>query len=393
MYDQALVWNTDLGLQVTSLTARLRDFAAVGSGMPLHVSDLWGNDDPPGVTIAAHHWALDGEHLVFEATIRGRALRFELEPLHDATGATLGVTGRAVELEQRGGMHNEVLAHAERFAGMGTWHEDLRTGLVTISDGLRTLLGIEPKPASFDIRGFDHPDETTTIARTIIEQDRDAYVCDHKILCPNGRVRAVRERMRTIVDRRGVAIAQIGTLIDISDFKEREAELADLALHDGLTRLPNRCSLEERLEQTLARCARNKRGCAVLFADLDDFKAINDAYGHDFGDRLLVGVAQRLNRHVRGSDTVARLGGDEFVILVDELLSDEAALDAAHKLLRSLDEPFTIDGRTISLSASIGIATYPRCGTSAAELLTAADREMYEVKRNGGSGVKLAVAA
>lgn len=390
MHDQALVWNTDSQLQVTSLTARLRELAGVGSGMPLHVSDLWGNADPLSVAVVAHHWALDGEELAFETEIRGSAFRFELQPLHDLAGATIGVAGRALELRASDGLHSDALRHAERFAGMGTWHCDLRTDLVTISDGLGSLLGIEPRPYAFNIRTFDHPDERERIARSIAEQESDAYVCDHRVMCAGGRVRTVRERVRTIFDDRGLAIAQLGTLIDISDFKEREAELSELALHDALTRLPNRTSFEERLNAALTRCDRVGRRCAVLFADLDDFKAVNDAYGHDFGDRVLSSVAERLNRHVRSSDTVARLGGDEFVILIDELFSDEAALDAARKILRSLDEPFTVGNRSISVSASIGIATYPRCGASASELLAVADREMYAVKRNGGSGVKLA---
>ena len=106
------------------------------------------------------------------------------------------------------------------------------------------------------------------------------------------------------------------------------AELYELALHDALTRLPNRPALEERMRASLARCERNGRRCAVLFIDLDDFKAINDARGHACGDRVLVAVGDRLTKHLRASDTVARIGGDEFVVLIDDLFTDEAAVDA-----------------------------------------------------------------
>ncbi|MEO9171193.1 MAG: sensor domain-containing diguanylate cyclase [Candidatus Baltobacteraceae bacterium] len=390
MNDHALVWNTDSQLQVTSLSARLRGFAGTGSGMPLRVSDLFGQDDSFSLPVAAHQWALDGEHLTFEAEVRGEMLRFDLQPLLDTAGATIGVAGRASELRTRSRVHARVLEHAQQFAGMGTWHQDLRTGTATLSDGLAPLLGSAIDPQSFDIRAFDHPDDRDAIARAIESQGDGGYTCDHRIASASGRIRAVRERVRTIVDDRGVPIARIGTLTDISDFKEREAELSELALYDGLTRLPNRSSLDERLSEALARCKRNDRRCGVLFADLDDFKAVNDVHGHDFGDRVLASVADRLNRNVRGSDTVARLGGDEFVILIDELFSDEAAVDAARKILRSFDDPFVVDDRAISLSASIGIATFPRCGSTPNELLKAADCEMYAVKRNGGSGVKLA---
>lgn len=392
MYDQALVWNTDTKLHVTSLSARLRDAARIDSGTPLRVSDLFGQDDPYALAVAAHEWALEGEALTFEAAVNGETFLFSLQPLLEVGGATAGVSGRAIPIEGPAGIRAGVLEHAERFAGMGTWHQDLRTGTVTVSHGLMALVGAEIDPKTFDIRAFDHPDEIDTITQTIAEAGNDAYVCDHRIQCAGGRVRAVRERMRTIVDHRGVAVAQIGTLVDISDFKEREAELSELALYDALTRLPNRCALDERLTEALARCSRNDRRCAVLFADLDDFKEVNDEYGHDFGDRILAAVADRLNRYVRGSDTVARIGGDEFVVLVDELFTDDAALDAARKILHSFEEPFVIGDRSVSLRASIGVATFPRCGKTPGELLRAADCEMYAVKRNGGSGVKLAAS-
>ncbi|MDP9025613.1 MAG: PAS domain-containing protein, partial [Candidatus Eremiobacteraeota bacterium] len=247
MYDQALVWNTDMQLQVTSLSARLRGFAGIGPGMPLRVSDLFGQDDPYALSVAAHQWALDGEHLTFEAGLRGQTYRFNLQPLLDASGETVGVSGRAVPVPASGGVHPGVLEHAERFAGTGTWHRDLRTGILTISQGLMALVGAEINAETFDIRAFDHPDERDAITRTIAQSENDRYAVDHRIQCAGGRVRSVRERMRTIVDERGVAVAQIGTLVDISDFKEREAELADLALYDGLTRLPNRSALDERL--------------------------------------------------------------------------------------------------------------------------------------------------
>ena len=392
MHDQALVWTTDTKLQVTSLTARLRDLANIGNGTsaPVYVSDLWGKDDPSNVATVAHRWALDGEQLAFEATVRSGSYRFELQPLQDVTGTTIGVAGRAVEIQHHSPAQTDAHRHAERHAGMGTWHHDLRTGAITISEGLALILGADARTGAFDIRAYDHEGDREVIARSLAAQSPDDYTCDHRIRCPKSRVRIVRERLRTICDDRGIAVSRIGSLIDISDLKEREAELSELALYDALTRLPNRASLEERLAQALARCERSDRRCAVLFIDLDDFKAINDSYGHDFGDRVLSSVAQRLNRHVRGSDVVARMGGDEFVVVVEELFSDDAALDAARKLLRSLDEPLFVDERPVRMSASIGVATYPGGGTTPSRMLQMADREMYAVKRNGGSGVKLA---
>ncbi|MGC2131431.1 MAG: sensor domain-containing diguanylate cyclase [Candidatus Aquilonibacter sp.] len=392
MRNQALIWNTDTSLRVTSLTARLRGFAGIGERKTiLHVSDLWDGPDP--FPILAHQWALAGETLAFEARVHGAHLAFEVEPLLDTYGAIAGVTGRAAEIANPASSLAAAYPHAERAAGLGTWHEDLRTGAVAISEGLANLLGLPYETTHLSLRSFDHPADREQIMRTLAEHENEFnYTCDHRILCQGGRVRSVRERLRTMFDERGVAIARVGSLMDITDLKEREAELCELALHDALTHLPNRHALEERLRASLARCERNGRRCAVFFIDLDDFKDINDAHGHAYGDRVLVAVADRLTRHVRASDTVARIGGDEFVVFIDDLYTDEAAADAARKILHSLDDPLTIGQGTIRVGASIGVATYPGSCSTVPALLAAADREMYAVKRNGGNGIKLAPA-
>ncbi len=392
MREQALIWNTDTTLRVTSLTARLRGFAGVGQEKAsLHVSDLWDDHDP--FPVLAHQWALAGETLAFEARVRGLHLAFEVEPLLDPAGAIAGVTGRAVEIASPSSSLAAAYPHAECAAGLGMWHEDLRTRTFAISEGLANLLGLPYETTHLNLRAFDHPAEREQIARTLAESGSElGYTCDHRILCQGGRVRTVRERVRTMFDAGGAAVARVGSLLDITDLKEREAELSELALHDALTRLPNRAALEERLHASLAHCERSGRRCAVFFIDLDDFKTINDAFGHAYGDRVLVAVADRLTRHLRASDTVARIGGDEFVVLIDDLFTDEAAADAGRKILRSFEEPLHIGDAEVRVRASIGVATYPGACASPAALLAAADREMYAVKRNGGNGIKIASA-
>jgi diguanylate cyclase (GGDEF)-like protein len=395
MHDQSTIWITDTDLAVTSFTARLRDLAGIGDVYRrVHVSDLWGHDEPYGPVIVAHRWALDGQAVSFEAPAYDSIFRFYLEPLQAPDGRIVGVSGRAVDLRetQPPDVPPGTLADAERQAGLGTWNVDLRTGQMRISLGLAAMLGIDPHDDALDIRAFDHPGDREAIARIVDDpESKEGYTCDHRIVCPGGRVRAVRERVRTVFDERGMATLRVGTLIDITDLKEREAELADLALYDALTRLPNRALLGERLSGAVARAERHSSHCAVLFLDLDDFKRINDTHGHADGDRLLIRLADHLQRQVRATDTVARLAGDEFVLLLEDLYSEEAAVSAAHKLLRSFDEPIFIDDdRALSISASIGIAIAPRCSTDPKELLALADHEMYVVKRNGGAGVKLA---
>jgi diguanylate cyclase (GGDEF)-like protein len=391
MREQALVWNTDTTLRVTSLTARLRGFAGIGQQQAtLHVSDLWDDHDP--YPVLAHQRALAGDTLAFEARVRGLHLAFELEPLLDCNGAIAGVTGRAVEIAPTSSSLASAYGHAECAAGLGTWLQDLCTGRYTISKGLANMLGLPYETTQLNLRAFDHPAEREQVARTLADASNDSYSCDHRILCQGGRVRTVRERMRTMYDAHGEAVARVGTLLDITDLKEREAELSELALRDPLTRLPNRIALEERLRASLARCERNGSRCAVYFIDLDEFKACNDALGHAFGDRVLVAVADRLTRHLRASDTVSRIGGDEFIVLIDDLFTDEAAADAGAKILRSLEEPLHVGDVEIRIGASIGVATSRGACASPAALLAAADREMYAVKRNGGHGIKIARA-
>jgi diguanylate cyclase (GGDEF)-like protein len=167
--------------------------------------------------------------------------------------------------------------------------------------------------------------------------------------------------------------------------KHAERHVEYLAYHDGLTRLPNRRLLLDRLGQAIARSQRSGKMLALLFLDLDDFKAINDTLGHAAGDTLLKGLAERLNGQIRASDTLARLGGDEFTLVLPEIATAADARHLAAKLRASLQTPFAIDGRRVQVSASIGISLYPDDGRTPEALLQSADESMYEAKRQRGS--------
>jgi len=397
MHDQALIWNTDSHLEITSFTARLRELAGIGDVQGrISVSDLWREDVPYGIAALAHRWALDGESVSFEAPAHGGTYRFDLQPLYAPGGTVIGVSGCATEVAaaQAGRLLPHVYAAAEHHAGLGVWHEDLRTGRTTISSGLASMLGIDPAAPSFAVREFDHPDDRAEIARALsVPEASERYTCDHRVRFGESRVRTVRERVETVFDERGMAIARIGTLVDVSDFAERIDELADLALCDPLTRLANRALLLERLAAAVARTARYGTLSAVLFVDLDGFKNVNDTLGHDAGDHLLKELAHYLQSHFRPTDTIARLGGDEFVVIVEDLYTEEAAISAAQKLSNGLTRAFHVGAHSVTIDASIGVAVVPRCSTVPEELLAIADREMYAVKRSGGGGVKLVACA
>ncbi len=172
-----------------------------------------------------------------------------------------------------------------------------------------------------------------------------------------------------------------------TEVERRHNFLEDKANYDALTHLPNRSLLFDRLTQAIARSARSQSLLAICFVDLDNFKSINDTFGHDAGDRVLVEVARRFQASVRGEDTVARLGGDEFVVLLGEMGNTQEAELAVSRLLHSLFEPLIFSGNHIDLQASIGYALYPEASRDGEALLRCADNAMYQAKRSGRNGV------
>lgn len=157
------------------------------------------------------------------------------------------------------------------------------------------------------------------------------------------------------------------------------------ALHDVLTGLPNRSLFNSRLEQALLQAGRHKRTLAVMFLDLDGFKTVNDSHGHEAGDLVLRTVAARLKETVRAEDTICRHGGDEFLCLLTEIPDNAAIAAIARKLIDAIRIPFDVDVRGVAISqtinASIGIAVFPRNGTTPAALIASADEAMYAAKK------------
>ena len=174
---------------------------------------------------------------------------------------------------------------------------------------------------------------------------------------------------------------QIATAIER---KQAEEKLKFLSLYDYLTKLPNRVLFYDRMRQEIAYAKREQKKFALMFLDLDDFKKVNDKFGHDIGDQLLQGVAKRFSKLLRKTDTICRLGGDEFIILLPRLTQPrENAVDVALKILNSLNEPFLIKDNKICINTSIGIALYPDDGDEEEVLIKSADRAMYLAKEEG----------
>lgn len=192
-------------------------------------------------------------------------------------------------------------------------------------------------------------------------------------------------RFAPIKSDNGTVAGGVGIIADVTDRKQYEDTIRQVAYHDPLTGLPNRMLFYDRLGLALSQARRSGQLVAVILLDLDNFKLINDTFSHSVGDRLLQEVARRLSRMVRAGDTVSRIGGDEFVILLPGVSSAAEALAAAKKLQLLVEEPFEVDNEELRITASIGISIYPESGQDVSTLLKNADAALYCAREHGRS--------
>jgi diguanylate cyclase (GGDEF)-like protein/PAS domain S-box-containing protein len=227
-----------------------------------------------------------------------------------------------------------------------------------------------------DLGGFDE-----ALGEHLRSPDSGHFEHEHRLRGADGLHRWILARGLAVRDANGEPVRMAGSLTDIARRKAAEERLVHDALHDDLTRLPNRALFLDRLAQAIGRHERDEQvGFAVLFFDLDRFKNINDSLGHDVGDELLSRVAQRLDRCLRPGDTLARLGGDEFGVLLDDVEDSRQAGLIAERVHELLGEPFAIHGHEVFTAASIGIALSAEHYTTPEEMLRDADLAMYRAK-------------
>ncbi|MGH2557342.1 MAG: putative bifunctional diguanylate cyclase/phosphodiesterase [Actinomycetota bacterium] len=221
---------------------------------------------------------------------------------------------------------------------------------------------------------------------------------EFRMMAKDGRVVWIRDEAHMVEDETGRPLLWQGLMSDITDLKRAEEQVAFLAYHDKLTRLPNRAMFEELLDLALSRARRKDLAVAVLFMDLDNFKLVNDSLGHEAGDELLQQMGARLKEALRETDVVARQGGDEFLVLLSDLErgsqsarpDTETAVVAAETIAERIHEvlrrPFAVGGTEFYISASIGISLFPLDGNDGKTLLKNADAAMYRSKRSAPGG-------
>ncbi|MCR8629641.1 sensor domain-containing diguanylate cyclase [Paenibacillus radicis (ex Xue et al. 2023)] len=258
-------------------------------------------------------------------------------------------------------------------------------GLITYSSpSFQKMLGL-PSEELIERHGSSHVFEQDrerflqSISQLI--EDHKPFTLEYRYQLNDGTLLWVEGKACLIKD--GGVPTGIGIISrDISPYKSVEEHLVRMAYYDALTGLPNRRLFHDRYNQSLLLAKRYQRKLAVFYLDLDDFKAINDNYGHAVGDELLQKVAARLLHCVRDPDTVSRLGGDEFVILLQQFEMPEDIDKVAHRVIQALSNRFVIGQHEISITCSMGAALYPQDG-SGEDLIQSADNAMYQAKKHG----------
>jgi diguanylate cyclase (GGDEF)-like protein len=195
------------------------------------------------------------------------------------------------------------------------------------------------------------------------------------------------ERHSTAVQKKLEALAETNSYLrrKLMEVERKAATATHLAYHDALTGLPNRRLLLDRLNQAIAQASRQKKRVALVFFDVDGFKAINDKLGHIGGDKLLQGVSQRLSACLRAADTACRYGGDEFIVMLPEAEGEQSAAVVEQKIRMQLAAPYLVDGAMITVTLSIGTAIYPVDARDHYDLIRLADAAMYSVKADGSA--------
>lgn len=278
----------------------------------------------------------------------------------------------------------------------GWWDWDLNTNKTYLSPLLKKTLGYEDHELANRMEAFEQlivPKDLQALkikmASYITNSNEHPWIQELRFKHKSGQIIWLLSRRKGILDRQKKIVRMIGTITDISVLKENEHSLEKLAYLDFLTQVPNKPAFSDALLRAIARNQRTKTSFAVLYLDIDNFKDINDKWGHNFGDAVICEVANKLNNCSRVVDLLARLAGDEFAVLLEDISKKQDILDIAKRYLSPFSEPSVIDHKLVPVTISIGIALYPEHGTTAQEILQHADQAMYLAKKQGKNRIVL----
>lgn len=283
----------------------------------------------------------------------------------------------------------EGLKLAQSVARMGSWSLDLHTNKLEWSDEIFRIFGVKPEEFGASLEAFMdlvHPEDLDYVKEQFVGSIDGKYQYDieHRIIRHDtGEVRWVHEICVHQYSDNGDVVRSDGVVQDITERKQAQDEIRRLAMTDQLTGLANRNQFGRRFEESVNIAKRENRLLALMLLDLDKFKPVNDTYGHQTGDELLITVAQILRRSCREIDIVARLGGDEFAILLLHPVDILAIETVATRIIENINKPIRVLGKNVSIGISIGIAQYPVDGIGYEDLMHKADKAMYRAKNLG----------
>jgi diguanylate cyclase (GGDEF)-like protein/PAS domain S-box-containing protein len=315
-------------------------------------------------------------------------------PLRDDNGAIIGTFGISRDVTARVNAEQEVARQRAQLRAVldsspdaiASYNEELRYEMVNAKAAAMLGRSADRIVGKTDVE-LGRPSEIVgplqTALRRVLETKEMCEVEYSTDADANGAGSWWQVRMVPHMALDGAVTGVVTATRDLTELKAAQRVLAHQALHDPLTGAANRLALIDRLSHALDDLERHPGRIALLFIDLDNFKPVNDAFGHEVGDELLVEVASRLARVARRADTVARFGGDEFVVLLDRLSDPEEARLVAARVLRSIREPLVLAGESFRLTASIGVAVASDPWAEAGELLRHADIAMYRAKEKG----------
>jgi diguanylate cyclase (GGDEF)-like protein/PAS domain S-box-containing protein len=285
---------------------------------------------------------------------------------------------------------NERLKLAVEGTVEGIWDWEIPENVFTFSGGLNKVLGFA-EDSSYGVvaewQHLVHPDDVERMLasfKTVLEEQKGNYECEYRLKAKDGSWKWVWSR-GVVIDRdaHGAPLVMTGTLTDITGKKQSDELVWRHANLDALTGLPNRRMFRDRLDAEVRKASRNGTQLALLFIDLDGFKQVNDLFGHDAGDLLLMEASYRITNCVRETDIAARLGGDEFTIVLTDLDDPNHVEFVCQKILSKLTQPFRIRNDFAYVTGSIGVTIYPYDGEGSEELIRKADQAMYAAKGAG----------
>ncbi|MFT5658911.1 MAG: diguanylate cyclase (GGDEF)-like protein/PAS domain S-box-containing protein, partial [Gammaproteobacteria bacterium] len=286
---------------------------------------------------------------------------------------------------------NTLFSQAEAMGNMGHFYWDLtKDKLISCSDQFARIYGMTVPEALECFVNIDavidliHPDDKERFRQgtSFHNERRNGNDIEYRVTL-SGNTRYLYVRREILFDNDGEPLQAFGIVQDITESKQAEEKLKRIAHYDALTSLPNRVLLADRLNHAMVQCQRRNQSLAVAYMDLDGFKAVNDTYGHDLGDKLLVELSKRIKKALREGDTLARIGGDEFIAIMVDLEKVKDSEPVLKRLLKAAAEPVTVGDSILQVSLSIGVTLYPQNGVDADQLIRHADEAMYVAKHSG----------